>query len=122
MKHRHSNRILGRVASSRGLLLRNLGRSLIKHGAITTTEAKAKELRRFIEPLLTRAQAEETLAVRRHIMQYFTEKDVVDAVFALAKATKGRKGGFVRLTRLPSTRQDSAKIMRVDIIDKVASV
>jgi len=97
--------------------MRSLTSSLLKHGAIITTEAKAKELRKHFEPLVTKAKKEMTLARRRQLMSDLLHKDDISALLSVAKANAKRAGGYLRLTRLPSNRHDAAAIMRIDIID-----
>lgn len=118
MKHRHGNRILGRVAADRHQLLQNLTSALLTYGRIVTTAAKAKELRRVFEPLLTEARQELTLHRRRKLLQSLIQASDLDRLLAAAKATKNRAGGYLRLTRLPVMRHDSAAMMHVELVDK----
>lgn len=117
MKHRHHNRILGRSAAHRGQLLQNLTSSLLTHGSIVTSEAKAKELRKHIEPLITRAKQELTLANRRHLLRQLGQREDIDRLVEVAQRSAKRPGGYLRLTRLPATRADNATVVRVDIVD-----
>lgn len=117
MKHQHGNRILGRVANHRQQLLLNLCRSLLVHGAITTTAAKAKELRKFFEPLVRLAQTEANLHRQRQLLQRLGRPTDVARLIEVANASAARRGGYMRLTRVPSNRQDAAQMMRVEIID-----
>ncbi len=117
MKHRHHNRILGRSASHREQLMRSLTSSLLAHGSIVTSEAKAKELRQHVEPLVTRAKQPLTLANRRHLWRQLGHQDDIDHLVEVAQRCAKRPGGYLRLTRLPSRRADNARQMRVDIID-----
>lgn len=117
MKHRHGNRILGRVTAHRQQLLRNLGGALLRHGSIVTEEAKAKELRRFLEPLITTARHEITLHRRRQLLRHLPRKEDVNQLLKVAQAHATRPGGYMRLTALPSRRSDAAKIVRVDLLD-----
>ncbi len=120
MKHRHHNRILGRGASHRRQLMQNLTRSLLKHGSIITTEAKAKELRLFAEPLITAAKQEPTLLSRRRLLQKSGGgKEAVAQLQKVGRASAARAGGYLRLTKLPVTREDGARTIRVEIIDQV---
>jgi large subunit ribosomal protein L17 len=122
MKHRHSNRILGRVASSREQLLRNLSRSLLIHGSITTTEAKAKELRRFFEPLIRRAQHEPTVIQRRSLQRSMPVPGDVERLLTAAQRMKDRRGGYIRLTKLVTRRADGAAMVRIDMLNDDQSV
>lgn len=115
MKHRHGNRILGRVAAHRKGLLKNLSVSLLSHGSIVTTDARAKELRGFFEPLVTKAKGELTVHRRRELMR-FLPKDSVDQLKHVAQVNQARPGGYLRLTRVPSRRQDASQMIKVEII------
>lgn len=116
MRHKHSNRILGRNSQDRKQLMQNLTSSLLEHGSLVTTEAKAKELRKHVEPLITRAKQDLTLANRRLLLsRLLHEKDLAPLV-EVAKVHKDRNGGYLRLTHLPVTRADAAPQMRVDIL------
>lgn len=116
MKHRHSNRILGRVSADRNALLRNLSRSLLAHGAIVTTHAKASELRKYFEPLVTKAREEMTLARRRNLLKKLHHGTDVNKLIEVAKEQAKRPGGYLRLTKIPSHRHDAAPLTRVEIV------
>src|SRR3990167_4142444 len=111
MKHLHSNRILGRTSSNRTALLKGLVSSLLRHGSITTTEAKGKELRRCFEPLVTQAKQELTLHRRRVLLQELLHAQDLPALLAVAKGNATRPGGYLRLTKLPSLRHDAAPMV-----------
>lgn len=119
MKHRHGNRILGRVAVDRRQLLSNLSASLLVSGSIVTSEAKAKELRKFFEPLVTKAKQGKTLHQRRQLLAILPTKESVERLLTVSEAASKRAGGYLRLTRLPLTRGDGGRRMRVDILDGV---
>lgn len=116
MRNKHSNRILGRTANHRKALMKSLTFALLEHGSIVTTEAKAKELRRHIEPLITSAKEEMTLARRRRLLAQVGTDDALDQLEAVADANKQRPGGYLRLTHLPLRRSDNVSEVRVDII------
>lgn len=116
MKHRHSNRPLGRKRAPRKRLMENLAQALLLHGSIVTSEANAKELRRFFEPLITHARKEKTLHVQRLLTARLGTKVGVDRLFKVAQDMAGRPGGYTRITHLPSQRQDSAREVRIDIV------
>jgi large subunit ribosomal protein L17 len=118
MKHRHKNRILGRTTEERKRLLKNLQSSLLEHGSIVTTEARAKELRKFFEPLVTEARGELTLHRRRRLLRKLFRKSDLVRLLEVAESQKNRPGGYVRLTKLPVTRMDAAAQVRVDIVEK----
>lgn len=117
MKHQHSNRILGRTSSNRTALLKNLASSLLRHGSITTTQAKGKELRRTFEPLVTLAKQELTLHRRRQLLRELLHADDLDLLLKIAQSNSNRPGGYLRLTKLPTMRQDAAPMVRVDIVN-----
>lgn len=105
MRHHNHNRIFGRSRSQRTALIRGLALSLIEHGKIQTTEAKAKELRPFVEKLITRGKSD-TLASRRLIMSTLGEPhtDVVSKLFTdVAKRYTDRNGGYTRIIKLGET-------------------
>lgn len=116
MKHGHKNRILSRVKSDRKALLANLASSLLHYGAIETSEAKAKELRRFLEPLITKAKPETTLHIRRQLLSILPTKDDVARLLEAAKRHEKRPGGYVRLTRLPRTRKDASSQVKIELL------
>lgn len=117
MKHRHGNKILSRTADKRRHLLQNLSAALLQHRSIITAEAKGKELKKWIEPLITEARKELTLARRRNLLRSLLHKDDLPRLTTVAKATKNRPGGYLRLTKLPVTRGDGAHTVRVEFVD-----
>ena len=116
MRKKVSNRILGRSADERLHLMRLLTSSLLEHGAINTSEAKAKELRRHFEPLVTRAKAELTLTNRRMLIAKLADKAELPQLLAVAKKNKKRPGGYLRITKLPVIRSDAAHMAHVEIL------
>ncbi|MEX1997059.1 MAG: 50S ribosomal protein L17 [Candidatus Andersenbacteria bacterium] len=116
MKHKHANRILSRRAHHRHALLSNLTSALLKYNSLITTEAKGKELRRFFEPLVTEAKKELTLARRRRLLAQLLHAEDLPRLQAIAAQVYTRPGGYLRLTKLPRTRTDGAKTVRVDIV------
>lgn len=119
MKHRHGNRILSRRAAPRRQLLQNLSTALLQHRSIVTGQAKAKELKKWMEPLITEARKELTLARRRQLQRRLLNKDDLSRLRAVAQATKERPGGYLRLTKLPAGRGDGATTVRVEFVDPV---
>ncbi len=106
MRHSNQNRTFGRSRSQRTALLRGLALSLIEHGKIQTTEAKAKELRPYVEKLITKGK-EDTVASRRLVMSTLGEPhtDVVQKLFSeVAKRYTERDGGYTRITKLGETK------------------
>lgn len=105
MKHGNSNRIFGRPRSQRTALMRGLAVSLIRNGKIKTTEAKAKELRPFIEKLITKGK-ENTIAARRIVASRLGEpaEIVVKKMFdSIAPKFKERAGGYTRIIKMGRT-------------------
>ena len=106
MRHSNQNRTFGRSRSQRTALLRGLALSLIEHGKIQTTEAKAKELRPYVEKLITKGK-EDTVASRRLVMSTLGEPhtDVVQKLFSeVAKRYVERDGGYTRIIKLGETK------------------
>ena len=105
MRHHNQNRIFGRSRSQRTALLRGLALSLIEHGRITTTEAKAKELRPYVEKLITKGK-DDSVASRRLVMTKLGEPhtNVVKKLFSeIAKKYADRNGGYTRIIKLGET-------------------
>ncbi len=101
MRHHNANRTLGRDKDERVALLRGLALSLIEHAKITTTIAKAKELRPFAERLVTAAKAD-TLASKRRILSSLgqPEPTVLTKLSAMAEKYKERTGGYTRIIKM----------------------
>src|SRR3981081_2825215 len=99
MRHMKSGRHLNRDANARKALMRNLCTSLLESGRITTTEAKAKELRRWVDRLITEAKADD-VAARRRVARDISKAEVADKLFAnLMPRLRERSGGYTRITR-----------------------
>jgi large subunit ribosomal protein L17 len=99
MRHHHKGRTLGRPKNQRAALLRSLARSLVMHERISTTEAKAKELRPFVEKLVTRAKSD-TVANRRLVTARIHDAGATKKLFtAIAPRYKERAGGYVRIVK-----------------------
>ena len=125
MRHRKSGRKLGRKAAHRKALMANLAMALISNKKIKTTDPKAKELRRFIEPLITRAKKGD-LHSRRKVLRYIPHKPTVRELFdVIAPKFSDRNGGYTRIVKLGFRGNDCAPISQiefVDIIEEIASV
>ncbi len=119
MKHRHGNRILSRTADQRRHLLQNLSTALLQHKSIVTEQDKGKELKKWLEPLITEARKDLTLARRRYLLRWLLRRDDLSRLKAVADATKKRPGGYLRLTKLPVTRGDGAHEVRIEFVDAV---
>jgi large subunit ribosomal protein L17 len=106
MRHSNQNRTFGRSRSQRTALLRGLALSLVEHGKIQTTEAKAKELRPYVEKLITKGK-NDTVASRRLVMSTLGEPhtDTVQKLFSeVAKRYAERSGGYTRIIKLGETK------------------
>lgn len=106
MRHHNQNRIFGRPRNQRTALLRGLALSLIEHEQIQTTEAKAKELRPYVEKLITKSK-NDTVATRRFIMSTLGEPkdEVVRKLFVdIAQRYAQRNGGYTRVIKLGETK------------------
>jgi large subunit ribosomal protein L17 len=97
--------------------MQNLTDSLLKHGAITTTEAKAKELRSHLEPLITKAKRDFSLANRRYLLKKLGPGTDIEQLRAASQVHAERAGGYLRITKLPIIRPDGARVVRIEIID-----
>jgi large subunit ribosomal protein L17 len=116
---RHGDKInnLGRTTSHRKALLKNLASELIKHKRITTTLAKAKALRTFIEPLVTKAK-DNTTHNRRVVFSYLQNKEAVTELFgAIAEKVGGRPGGYTRIIKLGIRVGDNAETALIELVD-----
>lgn len=105
MRHHNQNRTFGRPRNQRAALLRGLALSLIEHGKIQTTEAKAKELRPYVERLVTHGK-DNTVASRRQVASKLGEPDnaMVKKLFEdIAKRYADKKGGYTRIIKLGET-------------------
>jgi large subunit ribosomal protein L17 len=125
MRHRVAHRKLGRVTEHRIAMLRNQATALLLHEHITTTVPKAKELRPFVERLITvakRGRAAGTanareLNARRLVMQDVQDRDVVSKLFdTIAPRFEARAGGYTRLIRVGFRRGDAAEMAQVELI------
>jgi large subunit ribosomal protein L17 len=117
MRHRAAHRKLGRTTAHRKSLLRNLAASLISHGRIRTTEAKAKELRPFVEKLVTLGKRD-SLHARRRALSILPKKDVVHKLFAeVSPRFSERPGGYTRILKLAHRQGDGAALAFIEFVD-----
>ena len=116
MRHRKAGRQLRRTSEQRLALLRNLATSLIEQGAIETTEAKAKELRPFVEKLVTKAK-NGTLHARRLAGRHVQKRGAADKLF-LEGGPKfaARPGGYTRILKTGHRRGDGAEMARIEFV------
>ena len=119
MRHRKSGRKLGRKVAHRKALLSNLAIALISNKKIKTTGPKAKELRSFIEPLITRAKKGD-IHSRRQVLKYISHKPTVRELFnVIAPTFSERNGGYTRITKLGFRDNDCAPISTIEFVDMV---
>ncbi len=118
MRHLKTGRHLNRTASHRKRMFANMCVSLIEHEQIQTTVPKAKELRRYIEPLVTRAR-EDTVANRRLVFARLRSKAAVGKLFTeLGPRFRERPGGFTRIAKAGYRQGDSAPICFIEFVDR----
>lgn len=118
MNHRKSGRKLNRNSSHRKAMFRNMSVSLIKHELIKTTVAKAKELRRFVEPLITLAK-EDSVANRRLAFSRLRDDAAVAKLFLnVAQRHKARPGGYLRVLKCGFRAGDTAPMAYIELVDR----
>lgn len=113
MRHHNQNRKLSRVRKVRKALLNSLARSLVLYQKIETTEPKAKELRPFIEKLITKSKLQ-TISARRTINKSVGPKATKILVDTLAKKYEERNGGYVRITKSKRRESDGSKMAIIE--------
>ena len=117
MRHNKKFNHLGRTASHRASLLSNMAASLIMHKRITTTLAKAKALKKYVEPLITRAKNDTTTS-RRVVFRYLQDKYAVKELFGdVATKVGDRPGGYTRVIKLGTRQGDAASIAFIELVD-----
>ncbi|MCI6864104.1 MAG: 50S ribosomal protein L17 [Anaerobiospirillum succiniciproducens] len=118
MRHRLAGRHLGRTSAHRAALYRNLANALIEREIIKTTVPKAKELRRFVEPLITLAKVD-SVANRRLAFARLRNKDLVSKLFnEVAKASANRPGGYTRILKCGFRQGDNAPMAYIMLVDR----
>jgi large subunit ribosomal protein L17 len=116
---RHGNKVnnLGRKSAHRKAMLSNMACSLIEHKRINTTVAKAKALRGFVEPLLTKSKTDSTHS-RRTVFSYLQNKDIVSELFReIAPKIAERNGGYTRIIRTGYRLGDNAEMCLIELVD-----
>ena len=117
MRHNKKFNHLGRTASHRGSMLSNMASSLILHKRITTTLAKAKALKKFVEQLITRSKVGDTNN-RRVVFRYLQNKEAVKELFnVVAEKVGDRPGGYTRVIKLGTRQGDAAPIAFIELVD-----
>jgi large subunit ribosomal protein L17 len=117
MRHGKKDNHLGRTASHRKAMLSNMAASLIIHKRIETTLAKAKELRKYVEPLLTRAK-EDSTHNRRVVFSYLNDKESTKELFGVVSdKIADRPGGYTRIIKLGNRLGDAAEMCLIELVD-----
>ena len=117
MRHRNSGRQLNRNSSHRKAMFQNMANSLFLHEVIKTTLPKAKELRRVVEPLITKAKSD-SVANRRHVFSKLRDDAMVAKLFnELGPFYKDRPGGYVRILKAGFRTGDKAPMALVQLVD-----
>ena len=118
MRHRKSGRKLNRNSAHRKALFKNLAIALIEQDIIKTTLPKAKELRKFIEPLITIGK-EDTVANRRHVFSKLRSDQAVAKLFSeISVNAKDRKGGYTRIIKAGFRPGDKADMAYIELVDR----
>ena len=116
---RHGKKVdkLGRTDSHRKAMLANMATSLIKHKRITTTLAKAKALRKYVEPLITKSKNDTTHS-RRTVFAYLKDKEAVTILFReISEKIATRPGGYTRIIKLENRLGDNAEMAFIELVD-----
>ena len=117
MRHNKKFNHLGRTASHRNAMLANMACSLIMHKRITTTLAKAKALKKYVEPLITRSK-DDTTNSRRVVFRYLQKKEAVTELYkTVAPKVGDRPGGYTRVIKLGTRQGDAAQIAFIELVD-----
>ena len=117
MRHGKKNNHLGRKTAHRKAMLANMACSLIEHKRINTTVAKAKALKQFVEPLVTKSK-EDTTHNRRIVFSRLRQKDAVTALFRdVAVKVGDRPGGYTRIIKLGNRLGDNADMALIELVD-----
>ena len=117
MRHNKSVNHLGRKSGHRKALLSNMACSLILHKRITTTEAKAKALKQYVEPLITKSK-EDTTHSRRVVFSYLKDKNATAELFrTIAPKVANRPGGYTRVLHVGFRQGDAAEMALIELVD-----
>lgn len=122
MRHRKSGRTLSRTSSHRKAMFSNMCNSLVEHELIKTTLPKAKELRRFIEPLIT-VSKKDSVASRRYVFNRLRSKSAVGKLFTvLGPRYTERPGGYLRILKCGYRVGDNAPMAFVELVDRPVAI
>lgn len=115
MRKRKKGKKFGRVKEQRKALMKSLASSLVLHKKIKTTETKAKELKRFIEPLITKAKTGD-LARRRQVRKFLSDSLTARLFNEIAPSYKDRPGGYTRIIKLAPRESDGARMAQIELV------
>jgi len=117
MRHLNKGRKLKRTASHRKALLESLATNLFLYKQVRTTLAKAKEMRTFVEPLITKAKNDDVPS-RRHVSRFIKNREAVKALFTeVAPKAKERAGGYTRVVKLGQRHGDGGEVAIIELVD-----
>ena len=117
MRHNKKFNHLSRTASHRAAMLSNMAVALIKHKRITTTVAKAKALKKYVEPLITKSK-EDTTNHRRVVFSYLQDKQAVTELFKeISQKVADRPGGYTRIIKTGVRKDDAAPMCFIELVD-----
>lgn len=121
MRHQHTGRTLGRSATHRRAMFRNLVTSLIIHGRVVTTDAKAKEVRRYADRMITLGK-KQTIAARRRARRFIQTDEALARLFSeVAPRFANRPGGYTRVIKAGRRRGDAAPLSIVELTETGAA-
>ncbi len=116
MRHRNSGRRFDMPTDQRMSMFRNITTAVLRHGYVSTTEARAKESRKFVERMVTLGKRD-TLHARRQALAFLYDPDVVRELFnEIAPRYADRPGGYTRVVKLVRRKGDGAKIARLELV------
>lgn len=117
MRHLNSGRKLKRTASHRKALMESLATSLFLYKQVRTTLAKAKEMRVFVEPLITKARTD-SVAARRHVSRFIKDREAVRILFSeIVPKVQERPGGYTRVVKLGQRHGDGGEVAVIELVD-----
>ena len=117
MRHNKKFNHLSRTASHRAAMLANMATSLIMNKRITTTLAKAKALKKYVEPLITRSK-DDTTNSRRVVFSYLQKKEAIKELFGtISEKVANRPGGYTRIIKLGTRKDDGAQMCFIELVD-----